>query len=57
MRFAVFDYEIALKSPLANETPSSTRARKRKNIECLVGFIDNRDVDATLTISSKSSSI
>ena len=53
LQFAIFDCKIRLKSPPANETPSSNRAWEDQNIDYFVGFIDNRDVDAKLTISYK----
>ena len=51
--FAVFDFEIALKSQRANETPSSNRAWEPQNMYYSVGFVNNCDVDAKLTISCK----
>ena len=44
--FVVFEYEIALKSPPANETTSSNRAWEHTNIDDFVGFIYSCDVDA-----------
>ena len=46
VRFAIFDYEIALKSSLANEPPSQARASKRQNIDYFIHFIGTCDVDA-----------
>ena len=53
LMFVVFDCKIALKSPPANETPSSNRAWEVRNLDYFVGFIDSRDVEAKLTISLK----
>ena len=51
--FVVFDCKIALKSPPANETPSSNRAWEGRNLDYVVGFIDSRDVAAKLMISRR----
>ena len=51
--FVIFEYEIALKTQPANETPSSNRAWECRNLDYFVGFIDSRDVEAKLTISLK----
>ena len=53
LQLVIFDCETALKSPPANETPSSNRAWECRNLDYFVGFIDGRDVEAKLTISLK----
>ena len=49
----VFDYEMALKSPPANETLSSNRAWECRNIDYFIGFIYSHDVEAKIVISCK----
>ena len=53
LQFVIFVRKIALKSPPANETQSSNRAWEGQHVDYFVGFINNRDVEAKLTISLK----
>ena len=48
LEFVVFAYEIALKSPPANETTLLNLAWGHQNIDYSIGFIDSCDVDAKL---------